>query len=93
MHVLIYSVTIAWLIASYPALAQSPPIDQRAIFLDSDDAMARALADPKLPAEVKQQLFALFDSRLKPQLIEDKDGNRWLYRRGQPPTMIEKQKR
>jgi hypothetical protein len=55
--------------------------------------MARALADPKIPAEVKQQLFALFDSRLKSQLIEDKGRNRWLYRRGQPPTMIEKQKR
>jgi len=52
--------------------------------------MARALADPKIPSEVKQQLFALFDSRLKPQLIEDKAGTRWLYRRGQVPIMIEK---
>jgi hypothetical protein len=92
MRVLTCSVTIAWLI-SYPASAQSPPVDQRAIFPDSDDAMARALADPKIPAEIKQQLFALFDSRLKPQLLEDKGGSRWLYRRGQPPTMIEKQKR
>jgi hypothetical protein len=93
MRVLIHSMTIAWLIASYPALAQSPPIDQRAIFPDSDDAMARALADPKIPAEVKQQLFALFDSRLKPRVIGDNAGNLWLYRQGQAPVMIEKQKR
>jgi hypothetical protein len=91
MRVLTYSVTIAWLIGSYPAPAQSPPVDQRVIFPHSDDAMARALADPKIPADVKQQLFALFDSRLKPQLVEDKAGNQWLYRQGQAPIIIQKQ--
>jgi hypothetical protein len=92
MRVLSYLVTIAWLICSYPASAQNPPLDQREIFPDSDDAMARALADPKIPPEIKQQLFALFDSRLEPEVIEDQAGNRWLYRRGQAPIMIEKQK-
>jgi hypothetical protein len=93
MRVFTYSVIIAWLIGSYPASAQTPPIDQRAILPDSDDAMARAPADPKIPFELKQQLFALFDSRLKPQVIEDKTGNRWLYRQGQAPITIGKQKR
>jgi hypothetical protein len=59
MRVLMYSVTTAWLISLYPASAQTPPIDQGAIFPDSDDAMARALADPKIPFELKQELFAV----------------------------------
>jgi hypothetical protein len=63
------------------AWAQNPPVDPRVVFPNSDDAMARALADPKLPPEVKAQLFALFDARLGPQLMEDDAGNICLYRR------------
>jgi len=42
------------------AEAQSPPLKQADVFPQSDGAMARALADPLIPLEIKEQLFALF---------------------------------
>jgi hypothetical protein len=80
----------AWLLGSLTGWAQNPPVDQRTIFPNSDAAMARALADPKIPLDVKAQLFALFDARLRPQEIEDQEGNTWLYRQGQKPVIIRK---
>jgi len=82
--------TAAWLLGSLTGWAQNPPADQRAIFPNSDDAMARALADPRIPSDVKAQLFTLFDSRLRPQEIEDQEGNTWLYQQGQKPVIIRK---
>jgi hypothetical protein len=40
------------------------PLINGAIFPDSDDSMARAASDLKLPLEVKAQLFAPFDAGL-----------------------------
>jgi hypothetical protein len=82
--------TAAWLLGSLTGWAQNPPADQRAIFPNSDNAMARALADPRIPSDVKAQLFTLFDSRLRPQEIEDQEGNTWLYQQGQKPVIIRK---
>jgi hypothetical protein len=93
MRAIACSATVVWLIGSWAGHAQSPPVDQRTLFPDSDDAMARALADPKIPPEVKAQLFALFDARLKPREIEDQRGNTWLYRNGQAPMIIRRRKR
>jgi hypothetical protein len=92
MRRLVFSATAAWLAASYAGWVQSPPVDPRVVFPDSDDAMARALADPKLPPEVKAELFTLFDTRLGPQLIEDDAGNIWLYRRGEAPVITKRRK-
>jgi hypothetical protein len=79
-------------LSAVPAGAQSPPVDQRAVFPDSDEAMARALACPKLPSDVKEQLFALFEARLRPQAIKDRAGNTWLYRQGRSPVIIKRRK-
>jgi hypothetical protein len=87
------SAALALMIGLCAGWAQSPPIDQQAIFPNSEDAMARALADPKIPPEVKAQLFALFTARLKPREIEDKAGNTWLYRQSQEPVIIKERKR
>jgi hypothetical protein len=92
MRALTFLAGISWLIGSCFAWAQGPPVDPQVVFPNSDGAMARALADPKLPPEVKVQLFALFDARLGPQLIEDDAGNIWLYRRGQPPVIVKTRK-
>ena len=67
------------------AEAQSPPWKQTDVFPPSDGAMARALADPLIPLEVKKQLFALFERRLWPQEIRDPEGRLWVYRRDAPP--------
>ena len=82
--------TAACLLGSLTCWAQNPPVDQRAIFPNSDDAMARALADTRIPSDVKAQLFALFDARLRPQEIEDHEGNTWLYQQGQKPVIVRK---
>lgn len=70
------------------ALAQSPPLPQNEVFPSSDDAMARALADPFIALETKEELFRLFERRQWPQEIQDRAGNTWLYRPDQPPVMI-----
>jgi hypothetical protein len=69
------------------AEAQSPPWKQADVFPPSDGAMARALADPHIPLEVKRQLFALFERRLWPQEIRDREGRLWVYRRDAPPVL------
>jgi len=69
------------------AEAQSPPWKQTDVFPPSDGAMARALADPLIPLEVKKQLFALFERRLWPQEIRDPEGRLWVYRRDAPPVL------
>jgi hypothetical protein len=52
--------------------------------------MARALVDPMLSLEVKEQLFQLWERRQWPQEIEDREGNTWLYRQGKPPVLSKK---
>jgi hypothetical protein len=69
------------------AEAQSPPWKQTDVFPPSDGAMARALADPHISLEVKRQLFALFERRLWPQEIRDREGRLWVYRRDAPPVL------
>jgi hypothetical protein len=44
----------------------------------------------RIPSDVKAQLFALFDARLRPQEIEDQERNTWLYQQGQKPVIIRK---
>src|ERR1700746_1325668 len=83
---------ISWLIGSCFAWAQRPPVDPQVVFPNSDGAMARALADPQLPPEVKVQLFAVNDAGRRPQLIEDDPGNICLYRREQPPVIVKTRK-
>ena len=68
------------------AEAQSPPWKQTDVFPPSDDAMARALADPHIPLDVKQQLYALFERRLSSQEIRDGEGRVWVYRQDAPPV-------
>ena len=69
------------------AEAQSPPLKQADVFPQSDGAMARALADPLIPLEIKEQLFALFERRLWPQEIRDGEGRVWIYRRDATPVL------
>ena len=69
------------------AEAQSPPWKQTDVFPPSDSAMARALADPLIPLETKEQLFGLFERRLWPQEIRDDEGRVWIYRRDAPPVL------
>jgi hypothetical protein len=68
------------------AEAQSPPWKQTDVFPPSEGAMARALADPLIPLETKEQLFALFERRLWPQEIRDDEGRMWIYRRDAAPV-------
>jgi hypothetical protein len=68
------------------AEAQSPPWKQTDVFPPSDGAMVRALADPLVPFDVKDQLYALFAKRLWPQEIRDSEGQLWVYRPDAPPV-------
>ena len=92
MRALTFLAGISSLIGSCFAWALRAPVDPHVVFPNSDEGMARALADPRLPPEVKAQLFALLDARLGPQLIEDDAGNIWLYRRGQAPEIVRTRK-
>jgi hypothetical protein len=49
--------------------------------------MARALADPLVPFDVKEQLYALFERRLWSQEIRDGEGRVWVYRQDAPPVL------
>jgi hypothetical protein len=69
------------------AEAQSPPWKQTDVFPPSDGAMARALADPLVPGDVKEQLYALFERRLWPQELRDGEGRVWVYRQDAPPVL------
>jgi hypothetical protein len=69
------------------AEAQSPPWKQTDVFPPSDGAMTRALADPLVPFDVKEQLYALFERRLRPQEIRDGEGRVWVYRQDAPPVL------
>jgi hypothetical protein len=65
-----------------------PPFPQREVFPDDDGAMARALADPHLKPETKQELYAIFRRRLWPQeIVDPRTGLRWIYQRGRVPMV------
>jgi hypothetical protein len=82
------ALSVVLLLAGSAAWGQTPPVDQKTFFPESDASMARALADPMIALETKAALFMLFERRLWPQTVEDRDGNVWLYRRGENPVMI-----
>jgi hypothetical protein len=52
----------------------------------SDGVMVRALADPQVLFDVKEQLYELFAKRLWPQEFRDTEGRLWVYRPDAPPV-------